>query len=395
MPKINVHPVFHPTPVERSIFEDAIHQHLDTMNQPQAAKIHTPLFTSAHRIMQQKLSAQAATNRTGFAAIERNARATTSDEAFIILTGGVTTTSDASDSRRVTRSESEVQLHVLLESHFRAMNAMPSDGADSLDVNELEHQVSMHIALPGIVEQHGHICKPTALANIDQYYAGRYGVAPMPLRKNSKGEHQTATTGHAMSAYGKSIRELAKQHRSRQGEVLDADDYRKIATDMGYTVQTFSPTSIEGFKQRVLDCIKFGHLLTTCFAVDRATQRPTSNYDDNEHACVITGFDPVTNLLQLVHSGRRYDDIPVADLFASMQVLPATRTQEHYFKTNPLADDDQSPVKPIKYDKIQNHMAAHYPPDYLASIIPEPDTGFRNKLFLITPDLQHPRWHGE
>ena len=265
-----------------------------------------------------------------------------------------------------------------------------ADVADANEVAELPRAVS--IDLPKIVPQTGHICKPTALANIDAYYAHQHGVSSIPLRKNHKFRFDSESTFSPNVRHSISIRELSKRHGSIQGEVLEAEQYQQLAIKMGYSVEIMSPENSAAFKQLVLSHLANGHPLVACFAVDRKTGQPESNYSDNEHACVITGCDPVTNTIDIVHWGKTFHAIPIDDMFDSMNTLPEEREQEIYYRCEEFNDASHLEAVNRKYDKEDRRLKGGEK-GKTKSIIPMPGSGFKNKVFSIVPDSNSSRWN--
>lgn len=250
----------------------------------------------------------------------------------------------------------------------------------------------IQIVLPKIVQQTGHICKPAALANLDTYYAERYAVPAIPLRKNHKSRGHRDATLFSKTRAGVSVRELTKQHGSTQGEILEAEKFRAVAKDMGYEVDTLAPDNHASFKKIVIDQLTSGHPLVTCFAVDRETGKPALQYSDNEHACLITGCDPVANTIDIAHWGHTFRAIPIADMFDSMNALPMEREQETYYRREESSTDSQLTSPTYKY-AIEPQRKGAGEEITRKSIVPRRGTGFNNTLFSIVPDPHSPRWH--
>ena len=207
------------------------------------------------------------------------------------------------------------------------------------------------IALPHLAQQNGHICKPTALANLDRYYAEKYAVATIPLRKNHRS--RSGMPGDANNSVRRpvTVKELSKQVGSVQGELLEAEKYQQLANNMGYSTQILSPKNPAALKKIVLDALAKEQPLVTCFAVNKETGKPQSHYDDNEHACLITGCDPQSDTVDIAHWGQTFEAIPITDLFDSMNALPAEREQEIYVRRDGLTADSRLKRPTYKYDK--------------------------------------------
>lgn len=264
------------------------------------------------------------------------------------------------------------------------------DATDADEAAELPRSVA--ITLPKIAQQSGHICKPTALANLDAYYAYQYGIPAMPLRKNHKQRYSPETSFVATAARPISICELSKQHGSIQGEMLEAEKYQQLAKNMGYAVEIMTPEDPAAFKQMVLNHLAKGQPLVTCFAVDRESGRPESNYSDNEHACVITGCDPVANTIDIAHWGQTFRAIRIEDMFDSMNSLPSEREQEIYYRCEDFSGAPHLEAANLKYDKEDRRLKGGEA-GKKESIIPAPASGFKNKVFSIVPNSNLPRWN--
>ena len=257
---------------------------------------------------------------------------------------------------------------------------------------QAQPQRPINLALPKIVEQTGHICKPTALANMDAYYANLHGINAIPLRKNHRQRYNASSDNNAtLGRTPVSIRALSKRHGSIQGEVLEAEKYGHVAKSMGYSVGVMTPEDPASLKQIVLDHVAKGQPLVTCFAVDRENGLPSSHYSDNEHACVITGCDPVANTIDIAHWGRTFHAIPIEEMFASMNTLPAEREQEIYYRCEDFAANPCLATLNLKYDKEDRRIKGGTESEK-KSIIPAAGSGFKNKIFSIVPDLNSPRW---
>lgn len=261
---------------------------------------------------------------------------------------------------------------------------------------------STSIKLPKIANQYGHTCKPTALANLDHYFADLHKVQNIPLYKNSKGIYENQLNNYAdNSAPATSIRKIAKQHGSVQGEVLQSDQLREIAQDMGYSTKSLSPANTEEFTHHVASELQKGHPLLVCFSVSKGEENVPLGFpkifssDDGkkEHAGLITEFNARNNTVSIAHWGNTYQNIPIDFLYRSMNTLPDTRKQEIYKKTGSSLDQIRARNK-FKYDLVDKNEVKNSRSNTLqASITPERNSGFKNRLFVITPDLSNKRWN--
>lgn len=253
-------------------------------------------------------------------------------------------------------------------------------------------------------EQTGHICKITALANVDNYYSQHYSVENIPSRKNKKLIYPNELNQHTKSKDASiSVRELAKNYDSVQGEILRFEDLKKIANDMGYSTNTISPKSPKDFSFQVTDQLLKGKPLVAFFAVEKNDDElfglPTPLFDNNEHACLIVGVNTKNETIVIAHWGMILEGIPIDIFFNSMCALPSTRQQEFYIKTGQTPNSRSY----VKYEPLPSNRplagitnSAQAPNTntntIIKSITPEENTGFNNKLLVLTPDLSNERW---
>lgn len=244
------------------------------------------------------------------------------------------------------------------------------------------------IELPLIRERAGHICKPTSLANIDHYWANRYNVKNIPVRKNHKGIYENdLNSRHKQSNPNQSVRQIAKQNNSKQGEVLQLSDFKQIAKEMGYKVDVYHPRDVEALADLISTNLKRKIPLITFFEVETGgvtTGRPTSYNIGREHACVIVGINRKDHCVNIAHWGSQYNDAPLSNLHASMNCLVDTRDVEKYKKDPSFSRNN------LKYDLVDPSDNSD---GLLKSISPESSSGFKNCLIVPTPDTKHQRWH--
>ena len=286
------------------------------------------------------------------------------------------------------------ELVLLTVNALRGFSCLSNDEAPA-PVDKPEQAQSprpINLTLPKIIKQTGHICKPTALANLDTYYAELHGINAIPLRKNHRQLYNASSDNNATAVHSPvSIRALSKRQGSIQGEVLEAEKYAQLAKSMGYEVDVMTPENAASLKKIVLDHLAKGHPLVTCFAVDRENGLPSSHYSDNEHACVITGCDPIANTIDIAHWGHTFHAVPIQEMFASMNTLPAEREQEIYYRCEDFAADPRLPTSNLKYDKEDRRIKGGSE-SKKESITPATGSGFKNKIFSIVPDPNSPRW---
>lgn len=224
------------------------------------------------------------------------------------------------------------------------------------------------------VFQTGHNCKITAIATVEKYYAQSVGLTPIPLHKS---------TGFGHSKFPFSIRSIAKKHGSYQGEVLETVRWKEIADDLGYETELVDFNhNIALFRHQIKTQLDSGNLVLACFAVDRESHKPTTDYDlntSNEHAAVISHYDEATDSITILHWQKEYN-VPLKDFYESSMVLPSKRNPEYYVcnkrnhfdffsKNYDLADEqNDSALKTMWTTK---------------TIVPREDSGFKGKLLVI------------
>lgn len=239
--------------------------------------------------------------------------------------------------------------------------------------------------MPGdmVPSQGGETCKPTALAALDAYFAQKYGVGSIPLRKRMAGGSNSGPGERPIS-----VRQIAKANGSRQGEILQADMFQRVAQEMGYEATVHRPADIKEFRETVMDSIADRKPLVAFFPVHRETDLPTRNFDGgNEHAALIVGYDRERDTVDLAHYESLYEAVPMKKLYRSMQKLPSTREQEIYQHTGNSVSG-----RTRKYSLVRS--ADDSDSQFLYSIVPEQGSGFKNTLFVMSPDPAHDRWSG-
>jgi hypothetical protein len=117
---------------------------------------------------------------------------------------------------------------------------------------------------------------------------------------------------------------------------------------------------------------------------------PSKIYFEREHACVITGIDTASGSVSIAHWGYLFQGVPVELLHESMRCLPKTRRQEIYKKNifypaDPHAYKYEIVIDAAEVDKKSESL-------YKTSIRPLSDSGFRNSLIVLMPDMDHERW---
>ncbi|PWU06695.1 MAG: hypothetical protein C5B47_07195 [Verrucomicrobia bacterium] len=195
-----------------------------------------------------------------------------------------------------------------------------------------------------------------------------------------------------------SLRRISKSHNSAQGEVLQRKDLCNIAKDIGYDTQEFHCEDITEFGKTIYQCLKENNPPLVVFLADPQDGNPTTErrlLEECEQAALIIGFDPRTLEVTLAHSGKTYKEIPLSQLYKSMQNLRSTRSQEYYWR---VYKDNKTRGLSNPIPKYGGYESPKYPSmsageaNLLESTIPQEGTGFKNSLFVFTPNPESERW---
>ncbi|MBV8801528.1 MAG: ankyrin repeat domain-containing protein [Gammaproteobacteria bacterium] len=225
------------------------------------------------------------------------------------------------------------------------------------------------------VDQTGHNCKITAIAAIEKYFSEKNYYLPIPLHKKN-----TAFL---------SIRQLAKNVGSQQGELLEIAQVEKIMTLMDYSLQIQDCVTEELFKEIIISQLSLGSPIITYFAVDRISGLPSAHYDENEHSALIIGYEEIHDQVTIMHWGKKYK-CSLTQLFNSMKCLPTQRNVERYYsvkETNRIQ----------KYELVDENEAKQTTeinpnnPTIKKSITPQLNSGFQSKLILIKKTYKLPK----
>lgn len=188
--------------------------------------------------------------------------------------------------------------------------------------------------------------KISALALLDNYKTKEFGIENISLL--------------FLKTNSPNVRKIAKKYSSVQGEVLQREDFCNIAKKMGYQTSILHCPNLDIFRKTIYKCLEEKNPPIVVFPVDPngypRTERNPPEW--SEHGAVISGFDPITSMITIAHWGRT-DQVSLDQLYNSMQQLKSTRSQDK------------------------------------KSIVPTEGSGFKNCLFLFTPDLSDPRWKGK
>jgi hypothetical protein len=179
-----------------------------------------------------------------------------------------------------------------------------------------------------------------------------------------------------------SIRQLSKAKGSQQGELLEIRQFSEIFAELGYETELIdSQDNYDSFQANVTNNIKQGNLVIACFAVDRRSGFPSTNYEkDNEHAAILHGFNDETGELDMTHWDQ-HRKTTMKDFYDSSMMLLKQRNPEYYVNVKHL---DKNKKYDLHSDQTERVLPAHYK----KSIIPTPNSGFRGKLLVINSDPQ-------
>jgi len=261
---------------------------------------------------------------------------------------------------------------------------------------EATHGTGIHFKEKYIAPRRGEHCKLVSLSQLDAFFADRMDKFPVPFLK----EHH----------FGVSLRQIAKEEGSLQGEILESTTLKKIAERIGYKVEMVRPENLTEFK----DCLKNNvndKGIIIFYALE--TDDLYHIYDDRffasnrsldifEHASVISWYDSEREICTLNHWQEKYPGIPVELLYKSNQSLKETRAPEFYSLSEPklhLSSDNshpQSGKRLYKYHIEQNSQLWSVKQkkyiDNMKTITPARGTGFKGLVMLIEPDKNHCRW---
>lgn len=236
--------------------------------------------------------------------------------------------------------------------------------------------------------QYGETCKTQSIANIDTYFAAKFGYRRIPMFKHM---HEFLPKNKRVNL---SIRELAKRFGSRQGEILEKETVQKIGEHLGYKVNVIEFNDIDDFKCHIKTHICEEIPLMIMFGLNRFNLLPIKYDETNEHAAVIHGFKNSGD--KVIYSCDCHKiEVKIEDLYLSNKSLPITRLQEVYSKSGS--------VKHISGQKYQNGKAFfkyHLVEDvdimslkkvkFIPSVIPKIGSGFNSVIFAFSP-LESPK----
>jgi hypothetical protein len=230
------------------------------------------------------------------------------------------------------------------------------------------HSNTLHLLDINPIVQTGHNCKVTALAYLDTYWGQQLGFEGLFVHKKAASLEKDRQP--------LSLRQLAKTERSVQGELLEVKQMTAILSALGYQSELVDCPDYQTFRSTVLFNLNKNQPLVAFFAVEQHGAHhgsPSTFFQDNEHACIISGFNPSTDEVRITHWGSHYYT-SLSLLYASSCALPATREPEVYHSIK-----QESPMK--KYDLVKDNHSDKT--SAKTSITPKKNTGFRNKLLVV------------
>lgn len=223
------------------------------------------------------------------------------------------------------------------------------------------------------VKQVGMICKLVAVAAIDKYYAKKFNFSPIPLYKDH-GSHPV------------SIRQIAKNGGSLQGEVLEIGRLQKVFSELGYDTELIDFQSDPAIlNEKIRDNLLAGNVPISFFAVDCDTGLPGDVFDGiNEHCAIISGCNGEENI-QITHWDKHYRT-SIEEFYTSSLALPRSRDVEYYEPTFNVGSLGKGTKK---YNMItEQTLMDSNRPFVRFSITPEENTGFQGKLLIVKkPDI--------
>lgn len=215
-----------------------------------------------------------------------------------------------------------------------------------------------------VENQVGEICKVVAIANVENYYAKLLNFKSIPL--HSKGTRDV------------SLRWLAKQLNSAQGEILSFSIWKSLVEKLGYDAHEVDyEGDIDRFEAAIRENLELNNLPIVAFAVgqDGQPDPKPSDPEGREHAAVIIGYNSHNDTVNLAHWGKTYC-VSLSDLFLSTQALVDKRNPEFYQKIQTYRSGTLFSSK--KYDLVEQEDEYNR-----KSITPEPKSGFKGKLLVI------------
>ncbi|MDI1351736.1 MAG: hypothetical protein PSV35_03050 [bacterium] len=153
-----------------------------------------------------------------------------------------------------------------------------------LNYFKLKESKKFHITIPEVMpteDQRGETCKLKALSEAIQHTALQYKSSQLPIYKGRNNK------------YSKSLRQLAKELGSVQGEVYSLEMLQAICSRSGYESEVYSPFNPDEYI-RQLEMLIDANLAPMvfydlCLDQDRFGL-PTIGDGKNEHAGVILGY---------------------------------------------------------------------------------------------------------
>lgn len=250
------------------------------------------------------------------------------------------------------------------------------------------------------ISNRGGHCEIAALATIDSRQARIYGVPKMPLLAQKQDVI--------------SVRNIAKRHNSAQGEVMQINDFKGIAEEMGYEVTILRPENQDMFINIIKSHTIADKPIVVLYSFDSNNKHGINLNSYSKPfmrmPSVISEFNEKKETVTLNHYGRVREKIPVKDLFTSMNNLPDTNSKIKfiaYKKDEELEGAELEYVKKVRKHLTDNDVCTltckytEYRNSFyniskiervVESVTPIPGSGFKNVVVSIEPDKKHSRW---
>ena len=239
------------------------------------------------------------------------------------------------------------------------------------------------------IQQTGSNCKVVALTCVEKYWGTRLNFFSIPLHKNT---HNHADKHYDTKPAAYSMRQIAKTHRSVQGELLEVTQLTKIMGTIGYQSHI---VNCMGNKELFINTIKH-HILKEqpliCFfsvyhdydscwyKYGLPNTDPALSSQFSEHAAVIIGFNLINNTVRVAH-WEGLHDFNIDHLYESTMLLKEQRDKESYYKLG-------------IYSRRKKYELSSNDPQNKASINPANNSGFKGQLVVIeAPDIVNIKNH--
>lgn len=249
------------------------------------------------------------------------------------------------------------------------------------------HSIGFDFKADNYPPHRGNFSKISSLALLDARFSELMGKNKLPLL--------------AEKSAPVSLRKIAKLFGSLQGEILQANDLKKLAEFIGYKVDIVSPQTAEDFS----NCIKNNVAdkgVIVFYSADVHSLYGINEEDGfqfTENSSVVSRYDAERNVCTLNHWGEKFPGTPVDMLFNSSRSLDKTLHQEAYdvgktkgrhLHTDPVITPEGMPQ--YKYPNTDKTWALGHNIKFKQSIHPANNSGFKGLVMMIEPNKDHQRW---